>query len=212
MFCKCTFDNWSNTCNKNFKQRDDVPMINFLSKWIEQIALSVILVSIFELILPNGNLKKYIKVVLGIYIIFCLISPFVNNKDIFNLKNIDIEKYTKKTSKSITNAEKNMDKRLQELYLDELKNDIKRRVEEFGYDIYKCEINANLNSAGSDAGIHKINLIIKEKKENLINVEQVDINTKKNENSYNIQKLNEIKNLIANYYEINADVINIKIK
>ena len=53
-------------------------MINFLSNWIEQIAIAVIIVSIFELILPKGNLKKYIKLVLGIYIIFCMIYPFVN--------------------------------------------------------------------------------------------------------------------------------------
>ena len=39
-------------------------MINFLSNWIEQIAIAVIIVSIFELILPKGNLKKYIKEVL----------------------------------------------------------------------------------------------------------------------------------------------------
>ena len=36
-------------------------MINFLSDWIEQIAIAVIIVSIFELILPKGNLKKYIN-------------------------------------------------------------------------------------------------------------------------------------------------------
>ena len=39
-------------------------MINFLSNWIEQIAIAVIIVSIFELILPKGNLKKYIDIIL----------------------------------------------------------------------------------------------------------------------------------------------------
>ena len=115
-------------------------MIIFLSKWIEQIAVSVILVSIFELILPKGNLKKYIKVVLGIYIIFCLISPFVNNKGLFDLKKLDLEKYTQNINKSSIIAEKNMDNRLQQLYIDELKNDIQNRVEEFGYNLYKSFI------------------------------------------------------------------------
>ena len=56
-------------------------MINFLSNWIEQITLSVIIVSIFELILPKGNLKKYIKVVLGVYIIYCFILLFGYKKN-----------------------------------------------------------------------------------------------------------------------------------
>ena len=44
-------------------------MINFLSNWIEQIAISVIIVSIFELILPKGNLKKYKSCTWNIYYI-----------------------------------------------------------------------------------------------------------------------------------------------
>jgi len=163
-------------------------MIYFLTKWIEQIALSVILVSIFELILPKGNLKKYIKVVLGIYLIFCIISPFVNNIELFDLKNINLEKYTKNTKKTNLVAEKNMNNRLQQLYIDELKNDIKKRIEEFGYEVNKCEIDANLNNVSSNPGIHKITLVIKEKQENSINIEQVDISSKKNDNSYNMQK------------------------
>ncbi len=64
-------------------------MIRFLSKWIEGIAIAVIITSIFEMILPNGNLKKYIKVVLGIYVIFSIIAPFVDSKALYS---IDIEK------------------------------------------------------------------------------------------------------------------------
>ena len=79
-------------------------MINFLSNWIEQIAIAVIIVSIFELILPKGNLKKYIKVVLGIYIIFCMISPFVNSSALYDIGNIDLEKYTQNNISNTTNV------------------------------------------------------------------------------------------------------------
>ena len=187
-------------------------MINFLSKWTEQIALSIILVSIFELILPKGNLKKYIKVVLGIYIIYCIISPFVNNKDLFNLKKIDLDKYTKNINKSSIISEKNMDDRLQQLYIDELKKDIQKRVEEFGYEVHKCEIDANLNYESSHPGIHNINMILKEKKENVINVDKIEINTNKNDSVDNIDILNKMKNSIAEYYEIDPNIINIKLK
>ena len=55
-------------------------MIEFLSKWIEGIAIAVIIASIFEMILPNGNIKKNVKVILGIYIVFSIISPFSESK------------------------------------------------------------------------------------------------------------------------------------
>ena len=47
-------------------------MIEFLSNWIQGIAIAVIIASIFEMLLPNGNIKKYVKVILGIYIVFCI--------------------------------------------------------------------------------------------------------------------------------------------
>ena len=58
-------------------------MIKFLSSWVEGIAIAVIVASIFEMILPNGNIKKYVKIVLGIFIIFNIISPFVSG-NVFN--------------------------------------------------------------------------------------------------------------------------------
>ena len=60
-------------------------MINFLSGWIEQISVSVIIVSIFEMIIPKGNIKKYIEIILGIYITYCIIAPFVNSGQLFDL-------------------------------------------------------------------------------------------------------------------------------
>ena len=50
-------------------------MLGFLRNWVEQIALAVIIASIFEMILPSGKSQKYIKMVLGIFIIFNIISP-----------------------------------------------------------------------------------------------------------------------------------------
>lgn len=79
-------------------------MINFLSKWIEGIAIAVIIASIFEMILPDGNIKKYIKIVLGIYIIFSIISPFVDSKELYSL---NISKEIDTYSNDIVTNEKN---------------------------------------------------------------------------------------------------------
>ena len=56
-------------------------MIQFLSSWAEQIVLAVIIATIIELILPQNRNKKYIQMVIGIYILFNIISPIIKYKD-----------------------------------------------------------------------------------------------------------------------------------
>ena len=69
-------------------------MIEILSSWAKGLGLAIVVVSILEMLLPNNKTKKYIRIVMGIYIIFNIISPFVQNKEVFSLDNIDIENYT----------------------------------------------------------------------------------------------------------------------
>ena len=69
-------------------------MIQFLSSWAEQIVLAVIIATIIELILPQNRNKKYIQMVIGIYILFNIISPIIKNKDtILTSGDYDLEKY-----------------------------------------------------------------------------------------------------------------------
>lgn len=68
-------------------------MIKFLSSWAKGLGVAIVVVSILEMLLPNNKTKKYIRMVMGIYIIFNIISPLVQNKDLFNVNQIDIEGY-----------------------------------------------------------------------------------------------------------------------
>ena len=45
-------------------------MINFISSWAEQIVLAVIIATIIELILPKNKNRKYIQMVIGVYVLF----------------------------------------------------------------------------------------------------------------------------------------------
>ena len=56
-------------------------MIEFLSSWAKSLGVTIVIVSILEMLLPNNKTKKYIKVVMGLYILFNIISPFIKNKD-----------------------------------------------------------------------------------------------------------------------------------
>lgn len=189
-------------------------MIKFLGNWIEQVAIAVVIVSIFELILPNGNIKKYIKVVLGIYIVFCIISPFVNANSLFNLNELD-KYYDDKVNIASTQNELNqesMDERLKTLYLEQLEKDMNKQINNFGYNIYKCKIDADLENSSENPGIHSINLTLKSN--GIINVEKVDINvnSKNNEKAGDSQEvIQKIQEELANHYEIDKDIIKIKL-
>ena len=50
-------------------------MMSFFSSWAEQIIIAVVIGSIIEMVLPDNNNKKYVKMVIGIYVLFSIISP-----------------------------------------------------------------------------------------------------------------------------------------
>ena len=102
-------------------------MIQFLSSWAEQIVLAVIIATIIELILPQNRNKKYIQMVIGIYILFNIISPIIKNKDtILTSGDYDLEKY--ESSSNYTIDQSSMDERIEKIYLEELEN---RKMQEF---------------------------------------------------------------------------------
>lgn len=61
--------------------------------------------------------------VLGVFVIFNIISPLIQNKDKLDLSNLDIEDYTTvQTTSTVTQT--SMDERINKLYEEELEKDI----------------------------------------------------------------------------------------
>ena len=71
-------------------------MINFMSSWAEQIVLAVIVATIIEMILPKSKNKKYIQMVVGVYVLFNIISPIIKNKDNFSIEKYNVANYQSK--------------------------------------------------------------------------------------------------------------------
>lgn len=199
------------------KGRELFAMISFLSGWIEQLALAVIITSIFEMILPRGNLSKYIKMVLGIYIVFNLISPFVNKNSLYSFGDFDLDKYVGNSSPNNNVNQESMDLRIKNLYIEQIEENIKSKVDEFGFKAERCKVDANFNSGSENAGINRIDLILREK-QNEKDVEKVQVDEivvskllKLKENKDD-ERINDIKKKLAEYYEIDESIINIRIK
>lgn len=55
-------------------------MIDFFVAWAEQIIIALIIIVLIEMILPNSSNKKYVKVILGIFIIYIVLSPIISEK------------------------------------------------------------------------------------------------------------------------------------
>lgn len=164
-------------------------MINFLSSWAEQVILTVIIATILELILPNSKNKKYVQMVIGVYVLFNIISPIIKNKEKLVFSEIDLDKYITTSTKV---EQSSMDARLEKIYLDELENNIKSKFKNVGIEIIKCTIDAELDTTKKNAGIHSIDVKVK-------NVDDE-------------QKISKIKQEIIEEYEISEDKIKIIIK
>jgi len=141
-------------------------MIEFLSNWIEGIAIAVIIASIFEMILPNGNIKKYVKIILGIYVVFSIILPFADNKV---MGKFDISKKVDEYSdniinKDFSNDEISTDKKLNKIYEDTFEKELVQTIEREGFVVYKCNVKGNFNAEEENAGISKISITLESKK------------------------------------------------
>ena len=101
-------------------------MIEFFSSWAKGIGVTVVIISIIEMLLPNNNSKKYIRMVLGIYLIFNIVSPLIKNKDILNVNNINLNETTISTSSEEVD-QTSMNKRIKKIYEQELEKDITKK-------------------------------------------------------------------------------------
>ena len=151
-------------------------MINFLSSWVKNLSLALIVVSILEMILPNSKTKKYIKMVMGLYILFSIISPFIDSSK-FNLESINMNFYEKQTetTSSIEVNQTSMDVRINQIYKEQLEENRTSKLKERGCELENCKVKTNISE--NDSGIERITIKIKEK----IPIE--DLDNKLNENN-----------------------------
>lgn len=196
-------------------------MVVFLSSWSGQIIVALVVGSLLEMLVPKGKNKKYVKMLIGIYIIFCMVSPFTKINESFSMDNIDktIDKYIQQNTKEF--GASSTDAELEELYIREVEKSITEDLAKIGYKVVKCKIVANLNSKINKSGIQSINIKVKkyirqEAPSEIDVVEDIEkvnisINTNEEENTTYIQNedINVIKNFILDKYEIEENKIHI---
>ncbi len=141
-------------------------MIEFLSSWAKSLGLAIIVISILEMLLPNNKTKKYVRMVFGIYIIFNILSPFINHKDILDVSSYNLNEYMGDYTTNQTDEEQSsVNSRIEEIYIEELEKDITKKIEDLGYQVTTCNVYATLSSKNEENYIEKIVLTLEKSEE-----------------------------------------------
>ena len=100
-------------------------MIKFFRNWCEEIILSSFIIAILEMIVPEGSIKKYIRVVTGVYMIFVILNPII-----LNLNKVDFKQEISNILE-ISGTEFNEEKGLYESYeiLNTISDNLKMKEE-----------------------------------------------------------------------------------
>lgn len=194
--------------------------MNWISGWIQGIIIAVIIGTIIEMLLLDGNCKKYVKVVIGVYILFSIVSPVITKvtgnefrvSDIYDI-NTYIEVSAKSSQENIENSQQNQ---IKQVYITNLKNDMKQKIQEKGYSVKSltleisndeqytlkkifAQVSKRKNEENNEVkGVNEINITISNTTENI--EEDISISTKEQ---------NDLKAYLSGIYNLEKKNINI---
>lgn len=182
--------------------------MEFLNTWLQGIIVAIVIASIIQMILPNGNNKKYIKVVLGVYVVFQIITPVINkffNSDFEVSSLIDIDKYTKKmetyeVNSKNTDINKTNEDSIKQIYIANLKKDIKTKLEDKDYLIKDVEVQVENNE---NYDIKSLTIYVNGKNDN-----KEENNKEKTENNIHINEIEKIEINVSQNNETNKNRFN----
>ncbi|OPJ56941.1 stage III sporulation protein AF [Alkalithermobacter paradoxus] len=185
--------------------------MDIIKVWISTILIGAFIVNVIELILPSGNLKPYVNLVLSFMFIFIIITPISNffSKDI-PLEDKILQKYSDFQYKYHQSAATLNNVNLKEIetnYFNYLKETLNIKLKDHGYEVDNIEIKDN----------EVKNLTIREIKfkENSNNESNEEIKLKENESYKEAFKSKEspnednLKNELNQIFKISVEKIKI---
>jgi len=199
-------------------------MLEWFRSWATGIVIAVIIATIIEMILPNSTSKKYIKIIIGIFIVYTIISPVIGSFKGEDLNNyIKVENYIQSSSNALQTNEvsDNAQSSIKKIYSQNLQNDLKTKLKEKGY----ISNNINISISNDDKyNIERIDIKVDEKVTNsnqdekqvktiVDNIKAIKIKVKKDDSQNNAiiteNDKNEIKEYIKQIYQIDLNNINV---
>lgn len=187
-------------------------MIAWLSSWAGSVVASVIVCTIIELVLPNNSNKKYARTVIGIYILFTILSPIItkiSSNDINIIGTIDSVISSTEYEEISENSGLDTTENIKQIYKNNIEQDIISKLKQKGYDSVITAISINFIDGEDYGKINQLNIKINEKIENeneikVVENVNIDLSSNSEENIISKQEQEKLKNFISSEYNINT--------
>lgn len=109
-------------------------MIDALKMWTQNIIIAVVISIIIEMILPDGNNKKYVKVVSGLYILYMIVNPILGLNENINLNEITELIIDENVVQTVSSSD------ISKTYIVSLQDALKAQIENLGYKVDNVSI------------------------------------------------------------------------
>ncbi|RNB81147.1 stage III sporulation protein AF [Brevibacillus fluminis] len=147
--------------------------MEWLSLWLKKIILLVLLAAFLDLILPNTNLQRYVKMVMGLIILLTIMSPLFT---IFNLSQDQLALKMSRYQQEMTNTTDSdikgltnrilstQDEQAHQYVQEQMEAMIREQVKE-SYGVELAQVNVNIEKKDQAARIASIDLVVAEQGE-----------------------------------------------
>ena len=192
-------------------------MIEILKGWVTNITIAVFFITAVEMILPDNNMKKYAKFVLGLMLIVVMINPIIKILD----KDFDFYSYSNKAINYMDSSNLSADtKKYKEVNILNTTESFKKNLEDecilnleeaYPENKYNADIEISYDEKNQLFSIDKVEIGIVDK--GVKSIRNIEIDTKSvNASKKNILKGEQgekIKRLLSSKFEISHDIITV---
>ena len=206
-------------------------MVSFINSWAQGIILAIIIATIIEIVLPDGKNKKYIKTIIGIYVLFSIIYPIItkiSNKQI-NLNSVVDAANTKMSSYQNNDIQAiDTNAYIEETYKGRIEEELENKINEKGFNVDSLNLYIETEDESRYGTINSIVLQLSKNNKmntqtvnNYINcvneVEEINIDLSNSSNSIveenkpnvSTDEISELKDYLSTIYSIEKEKIHI---
>ncbi len=199
--------------------------MKFVTSWAQGVIIAVIIATIIEMLLPDNGNSKYVRVVIGVFILFSIISPVISkikgNNDYMKIDTY-MENKTAKNTVSASTVSIDSKATIKKMYEENLKIDIKSKLTQKGYVI--SDINLEILD-NNEYTLNKIEFKVTEKSNAnnknqnattiVENIENIKVSLggsskddkKEQQSIISESEKRKLKEYLSNVYEVNENNI-----
>ncbi|MBW9151869.1 stage III sporulation protein AF [Clostridium estertheticum] len=192
-------------------------MIELLKVWVTNITIAIFFITAVEMILPDNNMKKYAKFVLGLMLIVVIINPIIKIFD----KNFDLNSYSSKATSYIEGSTQALDmKKYKDINIVNTTENFKKNLQKecianleqtYPENKYNADVDVVYDSKN---GVFNINTVkIEVVDSGVQSIKSIKIDTQSVDTSNNNVLTNtqgkQIKKFLSNKLKISDDVITV---